>query len=532
MSRGDLEHAEVEIAHARATAGRIAYLPGKAEALHLAGRLRGARGEPALWPLRGAVAAAERLRSSFRASALQGAVQARFLAPYLDLIHEAVVHGEPHEALLVAELCKQRQLTLTLASTMALDPGRSVDEESRDPHRRHVSEQLSWLYAELAQAGLGGESVDPGALARIASLERELVTTDRRSDAARLPTPRGSEAMSSSVPLRMPEATVGLSFVVLSDAVVGLLVRPGTTDTIRSVVTPIEPASLDRLLEGLRFQLSRALMLPERSSDDRLIAGFNRVSARLYELLLRPVERLIPDGAHVVISPHAGLHAVPYTALWDGARYAGERWTLSVLPNLSMSGRLADLPPRPGAPLIVGVWDEQAPAIATEVAAVGAELPGAHTLLGEAATVAGVSVAVGSASDLHVACHGNFSAHAPRSAGLRMSDGWLTAGAIQRLPIRGAHVTLSGCDTGAATHSALDDAVGLPAALLHGGVSSMLVSHWPAHDDASTLLMTAWYRARRAGALPARALATAQSATRAQYPHPALWSAFYVGGIG
>lgn len=338
--------------------------------------------------------------------------------------------------------------------------------------------------------------------------------------------------MSSSAPLHMPEGTVGLSFVVLSDAVVGFLVRPGTTDAIRSVATPIEPASLDRLLEGLRFQLSRALMLPERSSDDRLIAGFNRVSAALYELLLRPVEQLIPDGAHVVISPHAGLHAVPFTALWDGVQYAGERWTLSVLPNLSMSGRLADLPPRPGAPLIVGVWDEQAPAIATEVAAVGAELPGAHTLLGEAATVAGVSVAVGSASDLHVACHGHFSAHAPRSAGLRMSDGWLTAGAIQRLPIRGAHVTLSGCDTGAATHSALDDAVGLPAALLNGGVASMLVSHWPAHDDASTLLMMAWYRARRAGALPARALATAQSATRAQYPHPALWSAFYVGGIG
>lgn len=532
LSRDDLDHAAVEIARARAAAGRIAYLPGRAEALHLAGRLRRARGESALWPLRGAVAAAERLRSAFRASALQGAVQARFLAPYLDLIHEAVVRGEPQEAFRVAELCKQRQLTLTLAPTAALDPGRIVDEESRDPYRRHLAEQLSWLYADVAQAGLGGERVDPSTLARIASLERELATIDRRTDAARLPTPGDGDGMAHSAPVHLPEGTVGLSFVVLPDAVVGLVARPGTPEPLRSVVAPVEPVYLDRLLGGLRFQLSRALMLPERAGDDRLIAGFNRVSAALYDLLLRPIESLIPDGAHVVISPHAGLHAVPYTALWDGARYAGERWTLSVLPNLSMAARLADLPPRPGAPLIVGVWDEQAPGIATEVAAVGAELPMANTLLGEEATVAGVSGAVGLASDLHVACHGHFSTHAPRSAGLRMTDGWLTVSAIQRLPIRGAHVTLSGCDTGAATHSALDDAVGVPAALLNGGVASMLVSHWPAHDDASTLLMTAWYRARGTGAAPARALAVAQSVTRKQFPHPALWSAFYVGGIG
>jgi CHAT domain-containing protein len=314
--------------------------------------------------------------------------------------------------------------------------------------------------------------------------------------------------------------------------VISFVARPGTTETLRSVVTPVEPGYLDQLLGGLRFQLSRALMLPERAGDDRLVAGFDRVSAALYDLLLRPVEPLVPDGAHVVISPHAGLHAGPYAALWDGAHYAGERWTFSVLPNLSMTARLVDLPPRPGAPLIVGVWDEQAPRIATEVAAVGAELPMATTLLGEAATVAGVSRAVGRASDIHVACHGHFSARAPRSAGLRMTDGWLTVGAIQRLQMWGAHVTLSGCDTGAATHSALDDAIGVPAALLNAGVASMLVSHWPAHDDASTLLMTAWYRARGTRAAPARALAAAQSETRQHFPHPALWSAFYVGGIG
>ena len=502
--------------------GAVDYLPGRAEALHLKGRVRQATGLPALWPLRGAVAATERLRSTFGTTAFRGAVQTRFIGPYLDLIREAVARDRPAEAFWVAERCKQRQLEETLGPSAALASGPDDGRPTADRVRHDIEGRLGWHYAGIAQAGLTGETVGADALAEIARLERELSTLHRRQEAVRLDRVRQSTA--SARPDDHPtlaEGTVGLSYIVLSDAIVAFVVG-GHGGMIESVVTPIDRDDLLRRLAAFRFQLTRGLGQADRSSDTRLLVAVDRVSSTLYDLILRPVAAMIPDGAHLVVSPHGPLHAVPFAALGDTDVVAGDRWTLSVLPNLTAASRLTDPARRRGPPLLVGAWDDAAPAISAEIEAIRIEMSGATTLVGDEATVQRVSDGISGAGDVHIASHGHFSAAAPRSAGLRLADGWLTTGAIQRLPLSGAYVTLSGCETGA---------VGLPAALLAAGATSMLVSHWPAHDDAATRLMTTWYRSRAAGAAPAVALQTAQIETRRHYPHPALWAAFYVGGI-
>lgn len=530
LAQGDPDGAASQVARGEIAASAVDYLPGRAEALHLTGRIRQATGSPALWPLRGAVAATERLRRSFGATAFQGAVQTRFLGPYLDLIREAVVRDRPAEAFWVAERCKQRQLALTLGPSAALASGPDDQEHAIDPHRRDIEGRLGWRYAEIAQSGLAGEVADVGILREIAGLERELSIIDRRREAERL-----DQAQSITRARRLdhhptlPEGAVGLSYIVLSDAIVAFVVG-GDGASIESVITPLNRGDLHNRLAAFRFQMTRGLGQADRSSDPRLIAAASRASATLYDLILRPVAALLPNGAHIVISPHGPLHVVPFAALRDDGSVAGDRWTLSVVPNLTAASRLADPARRPGPPLLVGAGDDAAPAISREIDALRAEMPGATTLVGDEATVQRVSDRIADAGDVHIASHGHFSAAAPRSAGLRLADGWLTAGAIQRLPLHGAHVTLSGCETGAAARSALDDDVGLPAALLAAGATSMLVSHWPAHDHAATHLMTAWYRARATGEAPALALQTAQADTRRDHPHPALWAAFYVGG--
>lgn len=531
IAQGDLDRAAKEVETAELDARRLDYLPGRAETLHLTGRIKRATGANALWSLRGALAAAERLRSSFGAAAFQSAVQIRFLAPYLDLIREAVGRDRPAEAFWVAERCKHHQLTRSLGPSTTLADHSDDESLPAERDRQALEERLRWRYSEIAQAGLTGKPVTTAAMVAIASLERELSTIERRRDAQRL---EGNHRSAASTRidqrLALPTGAVGLSYILFPDLIAAFVTSPEGS-SIHCMVTPFEPGELNRRLAAVRFQIRRAISQPERSADPRLIAGFHHASAALHDLVLLPVQRLIPDGAHLVISPHGNLHGIPFAAPWDGAAYAGERWTMSLLPNLSSADRLRRSASRPGAPLLVGVSDDHAPAIAAEIEAIRCVLPDAVLLAGADATVARVSDGIVAAGDVHIASHGHFSAAAPRSAGLRMSDGWLTTGSIQRLPLRGAHVTLSGCDTGAASRSALDDAVGLPAALLAAGVSSMLVSLWPAHDDASTCLMTAWYRDRASGASPAVALQAAQRETRRHAPHPALWSAFYVGGI-
>ena len=530
LTQGAPDDAAAQIERGERAASAVDYLPGRAEALHLIGRIRQATGLPALWPLRGAVVATERLRSSFGASAFQGAVQTRFLGPYLDLIREAVARDRPAEAFWVAERCKQRQLAHTLGPAAALAQRPDDGRPAVDPHRRDIEGRLGWRYAEIAQAGMAGEAVGADVLAEIAGLERELSTMQRRREAERLGDVGPSTVSDRPAHrLALRDGAVGLSYIVLSDAIVAFVVA-GDGGSIESVVTPIDRRDLHRRISAFGFQVTRALGQADRSSDPRLIAAADRASATLYDLIFRPVAALIPDGAHIVVSPHGPLHAIPFAALGAEGGVAGDRWTLSVLPNLSSADRLADPVRRPGPPLLVGAWDAATPAISAEVEAIRIEMPGATTLVGDEATVRRVSDGIAGAGDVHIASHGHFSAAAPRSAGLRLADGWLTAGAIQRLPLSGAHVTLSGCETGAAARSALDDAVGIPAALLAAGATSMLVSHWPAHDAAATHLMTAWYRARATGAAPALALQTAQADTRRDYPHPALWAAFYVGG--
>lgn len=531
LARDELARAATLIKAADLGARRIGYLPGRAEALHLTGRIRRATGAAALWPLRGALAAAERLRSSFGAVAFQGAVQMRFLDPYLDLIREAVARDRPAEAFWVAERCKQRRLAESLGPSFALAGDSDDDGRAVDRVRHALEEQLRWRYSEIAQASLTGEGVDANDINAIDTLERQLAILERRDEADHLAeTPSRTWPTPVDQRLELPAGAVGLSYMVLADVIIAFVASPDG-GSIRSVVTPFGPGELDRRLAAVRFQITRALGQPERSADPRLIAAFDRASAALYDLILRPVEPFIAGVSRLVISAHGDLHGVPYAALWNGAVYAGDRWTMSLLPNLTLANHLANLAPRPGAPLLVGASDDHAPAIAAEIEAIRRALPGATTLVGDDATVGRVSDGIAAAGDVHIASHGHFSTAAPRSAGLRMSDGWLTAGAIQRLPLRGAHVTLSGCDTGSAARSALDDAIGLPASLHAAGASSMLVSRWPAHDDASTRLMTTWYRERAAGAAPALALQSAQSETRRHSPHPALWSTFYVGGI-
>src|SRR5437763_15507942 len=66
----------------------------------------------------------------------------------------------------------------------------------------------------------------------------------------------------------------------------------------------------------------RALGDAIEANDD---ARAREVGKRLYDVLLAPIERDLQGARRVFVSPHLSLQALPWGALFDGARFAVAR---------------------------------------------------------------------------------------------------------------------------------------------------------------------------------------------------------------
>ena len=135
---------------------------------------------------------------------------------------------------------------------------------------------------------------------------------------------------------------------------------------------------------------------------------------------------------------------------------------------------------------------------------------------------------------LHLASHGVFDGEKPLASRLLLSpddrnDGILTVREIYDLTLSADLVTLSACETGLGEVANGDDVIGLTRGFLYAGAGSIVSSLWTVSDDATEVLMKAFYRNLQT--MPkTEALRRAQLETAAQYPHPYFWSAFQVSG--
>ena len=93
-------------------------------------------------------------------------------------------------------------------------------------------------------------------------------------------------------------------------------------------------------------------------------------------------------------------------------------------------------------------------------------------------------------------------------------------------------MTLSACETGLGKALSGDDLVGLTRGFLYAGSSNIVASLWEVDDEATSLLMQAFYTRLKAGIGKQEALRQAQLELRKKHPEPAFWAAFYLTGDG
>ncbi len=442
-----------------------------------------------------------------------------------DLVRVRLAQGRVDDAFVAADRARSRAIS-DLATAGHLAP-------ALDPEVEAFEADLDVLYDQLL--GVDGR-VGPDERRRIDRRARaleELVARRRFDLGARVP-------LQTTVAASPPDGATMVLLFQVDRGDIGLFVRHGDDLTFHPRV-----GRLDRVrdeLDALHAAGRRALALSGLSARGG-VGGAVGASARGAEARLAALGELLPaevwrraagaDCAEIVVIPHGMLHGVPFHALQRDGHILLDHAAVSVAPSLAVRDRCRAAVAPPGAPpVVVGQPAAGLPGVDREVAALQHLLGEGVFLHGDDATIEAVCAAAAGTRCLHLASHGMFRATAPLQSGVRLADGWLTAERAGRLDLRGAVVVLSACDTGRSIVSAGDELLGLQRGFLLAGAASVVMSLWPARDEASVDLMTAFHTARGAGASPANALRIAQLETRERYPHPWWWAPFIVSGAG
>jgi CHAT domain-containing protein len=92
-------------------------------------------------------------------------------------------------------------------------------------------------------------------------------------------------------------------------------------------------------------------------------------------------------------------------------------------------------------------------------------------------------------------------------------------------------VSLSACESGLGRFDIGDNLMGIPAALLAGGVRHIVATLWPVAVEPARVFFGLLYGALAGGATGLDAFAHAQRTTRDRYPALRDWGAFFLTGV-
>ena len=228
----------------------------------------------------------------------------------------------------------------------------------------------------------------------------------------------------------------------------------------------------------------------------------------------RPYKSLL-DGDEVVIVPQGPLCLAPYTAFMDlKSKYLGETFRIRLLPSLRSLQLIHNCPKdwhsKTGALLVGDPWVQEVVYEGTtltqlewaekEVQMIG-EILQTEPLVGKQATKDEVLARISSVALVHIAAHGKMEtgeiALAPnttRSSPIPAREDYLlTMKDVLKAQIRARLVVLSCCHSARGEVKA-EGVVGIARAFLGAGARSVLVSLWPADDEATMEFMKLFYR--------------------------------------
>lgn len=314
---------------------------------------------------------------------------------------------------------------------------------------------------------------------------------------------------------------------------------------------PIElPAAeeIQGLVEGYRK------FVEQRIGDS--LATENPAGRRLYEILIAPVNRLLPRNADVILVPDGALHWLNFETL---PVYSGEKgnhphyWIedvrLVVAPSLAaLTTRKDATPHAPDSLLVIGDPVSPGPEYpqlayaAQEIANIRRHFPA-----GSQDTFVGAKARPGAYEQshpanfalLHFSAHGVANPQSPldsaiilsKEPGLSKEGGnfKLYARNIMAVPLQADLVTISACRSAGARSYSGEGLVGFVWAFLQAGARNVIAGLWDVTDSSTPGMMDVLYAQIREGHSAADALRTAKLAlihSTGNYRKPYYWGPF------
>jgi CHAT domain-containing protein/tetratricopeptide (TPR) repeat protein len=493
--------------------------------------------EAAYLSFQNARAALEVLRSNLRGEELKIAFLKNKLAVYEGLVEISLERSSTaktlEEAFLYIEEAKSRTLTDLLVqrspNPVPLDGGKS------DLVRqiRNLREELNWYYHRIDIEQLQAEEKSPERVDRLQkeakAREEHFVKVLREMEATgegalEVPQKISLQAIRASLPL----GTTLLEYFTVGDRVIACVLEKETLEIVGVTLSP----RVVQQIRLLQFQISKFRLGRKyvESLEPSLQQAIHSHLRQLYEELVAPIRDKL-KGSHLVIIPHGPLHYIPFHALHDGTSDIIDAFTVSYAPSASLFSLCQDKPSHTGAgSLVLGVPDENAPAILDEVRSVSEVLPAAKLFVAGEAKLDILRSHGPTSRFIHIATHGEFRQDNPVFSGIRLGDSRLNVYDLYQLQLPAELETLSGCAPGMNAVAAGDELLGLVRGLLYSGAHTLLLTLWDVHDQTSSEFMTSFYRNMNAGDPKPSALQKTMIEIRNRHPHPYYWAPFFLVG--
>ena len=243
--------------------------------------------------------------------------------------------------------------------------------------------------------------------------------------------------------------------------------------------------------------------IPGAAAPGRRASPCRPVWTVVGQIVVQPLISYVDDGPIVVAA--AGSAAIVPWALLPGL----EGRAISVSPSVTAAvAGMADARQDHRR----GCWWSPAPMCRT-ASARWQRLPPPirHTTLltGPAATGRAVLDAIPAGGLVHIAAHGHHEQDNPLFSGVLLADGLLYGYDVAPNPAIPAQVVLSSCDVGRTDDRPGGEPLGLVAALLRSGVSTVIAGTSRVSDEVAAAVMPAYHQRLQAGDSPAIALAGA-----------------------
>lgn len=531
--------------------------------------------KPASEALTAAIELVEGMRSRLAGGEEQRAYffQGGKIDAYHSIVDLLTVQNRSVEALIYSERAKARVL-LDVLQRGKTNMNGAMTEEERGSERR-LQEHLALLNTQVyaaKQAGSAGSS-------RVSELEAQLEKTRLEYASFRNklyfshPELRSRRGESQPISLGdlgslVPDTDTALLEYVVADEKTTLFVitrsdEKNEVPDIRAIVIDVNIRSLTELVHTLREQLGNPHLLANKSAG------------HLYDLLVRPAERLTQGRSKLIIVPDRVLWELPFQALkHNSGSYFIENHSLLYAPSLAVLNEMYGRDEKPtsgvtgsGSLLALGNPDLAAsvtntakavrrnqgiqalPEAETEVKTI-ARLYGttSKVFVGPAAREALAKSEMPKCDVLHFATHGLLDDGNPMYSRIVLSrdetdkeDGLLEAREIMALDLKARIAVLSACDTARGHVSAGEGVIGMSWAFFIAGCPTTVVSQWRVNSASTSQLMIEFHRNLLAGSSPTRSRWWKADAMRKamlsllknpKYKDPYYWAGFVVIGAG